>query len=108
MSDSPTGIDLRLLLSDGHAISPLSPSSAAFGGLAVVVVFASVVVLRRRQEGGRAPESNGEPDSRGAADADRVRHDRNRHSDLFYRWINEIPALPVLVGAVLLVVFKPF
>jgi putative membrane protein len=36
------------------------------------------------------------------------RHDRNRHSDVFYRWINEIPALPVLVGAVLLVVFKPF
>src|ERR1700682_3650543 len=36
------------------------------------------------------------------------RHDCNRHSDLFYRWINEIPALPVLVGAVLLVVFKPF
>jgi protoporphyrinogen IX oxidase len=36
------------------------------------------------------------------------RHDRNRHGDLFYRWLNEIPALPVLVGAVLLVVFKPF
>jgi putative membrane protein len=36
------------------------------------------------------------------------RHDRNRHGDVFYRWINEIPALPVLVGAVLLVVFKPF
>jgi len=36
------------------------------------------------------------------------RRDRNRHSDLFYRWINEIPTLPVLVGAVLLVVFKPF
>jgi protoporphyrinogen IX oxidase len=36
------------------------------------------------------------------------RNDRNRHSDVFYRWINEIPALPVLVGAVLLVVFKPF
>ena len=36
------------------------------------------------------------------------RHDRNRHGDLFYRWINEIPALPVLFGAVLLVVFKPF
>jgi protoporphyrinogen IX oxidase len=35
------------------------------------------------------------------------RHDRNRHGDLFYRWINEIPALPVLLGAVLLVVFKP-
>jgi putative membrane protein len=37
-----------------------------------------------------------------------LRHDRNRHGDLFYRWINEIPALPVLLGAVLLVVFKPF
>jgi putative membrane protein len=36
------------------------------------------------------------------------RHDRNRHGDLFYRWINEIPALPVLVGAVLLAVLKPF
>jgi putative membrane protein len=34
--------------------------------------------------------------------------DRNRHGDTFYRWINEIPALPVLVGIVLLVVFKPF
>jgi putative membrane protein len=36
------------------------------------------------------------------------RHDRNRHGHVFYRWINEIPALPVLLGAVLLVVFKPF
>jgi protoporphyrinogen IX oxidase len=36
------------------------------------------------------------------------RHDRNRHGDLFYRWLNEIPALPVLLGAVLLVVVKPF
>jgi putative membrane protein len=36
------------------------------------------------------------------------RHGRNRHGDLFYRWINEIPALPVLFGAVLLVIFKPF
>ena len=36
------------------------------------------------------------------------RHDRNRHGDFFYRWLNEIPALPVLLGAVLLVVFKPF
>jgi putative membrane protein len=35
-------------------------------------------------------------------------HDRNRHGDTFYRWINEIPTLPVLVGIVLLVVFKPF
>ena len=36
------------------------------------------------------------------------RNDRNRHGDGFYRWINEIPALPVLVLAVLLVVLKPF
>jgi putative membrane protein len=36
------------------------------------------------------------------------RDDRNRHGDAFYRWINEIPALPVLVAIVLLVVFKPF
>ena len=36
------------------------------------------------------------------------RRDRNQHSDVFYRWINEIPALPVLVAIVLLVVFKPF
>jgi len=36
------------------------------------------------------------------------RDDRNRHGHVFYRWINEIPALPVLVLVVLLVVFKPF
>ena len=36
------------------------------------------------------------------------RQDRNRHGDAFYRWINEIPALPVLVAIVVLVVFKPF
>ena len=36
------------------------------------------------------------------------RQDRNRHGDVFYRWINEIPALPVLIAIVLLVVFKPF
>ena len=36
------------------------------------------------------------------------RGDRNRHGDVFYRWINEIPALPILVAIVLLVVFKPF
>jgi putative membrane protein len=34
--------------------------------------------------------------------------DRNAHGDVFYRWINEIPALPILVGVVLLVVFRPF
>ena len=36
------------------------------------------------------------------------RRDRNRHGHRFYRWINEIPALPVLIGVVLLVVLKPF
>ena len=36
------------------------------------------------------------------------RQDRNRHGDVFYRWINEIPALPILVIAVLLVLLKPF
>jgi protoporphyrinogen IX oxidase len=36
------------------------------------------------------------------------RDDRNRHGDVFYRWINEIPALPALIAIVLLVLFKPF
>jgi len=35
------------------------------------------------------------------------RHDRNRHGQVFYRWINEIPALPILIAVVLLVVVKP-
>ena len=34
--------------------------------------------------------------------------DRNRHGHVFYRWINEIPALPILVAVVFLVVMKPF
>ena len=34
--------------------------------------------------------------------------DRNTHGDKFYRWINEIPALPVLLAVVFLVVLKPF
>ena len=34
--------------------------------------------------------------------------DRNTHGDKFYRWINEIPALPILIGVVFLVVVKPF
>jgi putative membrane protein len=34
------------------------------------------------------------------------KHDRNRHSHTFYRWLNELPVL-VLVGAVLLAVLKP-
>ncbi|MBL8382670.1 MAG: CopD family protein [Burkholderiales bacterium] len=35
-------------------------------------------------------------------------HDRNRHGHVFYRWLNEIPAAPILFGAVILVVVKPF
>jgi len=35
-------------------------------------------------------------------------HDRNRHGHVFYRWINEIPALPLLVVIVWLVIAKPF
>ena len=35
------------------------------------------------------------------------RHDRNRHGHVFYRWFNELPLL-LLIGSVLLVVFKPF
>jgi len=34
--------------------------------------------------------------------------DRNTHGDRFYRWINEIPALPILIAVVFLVVMKPF
>ena len=36
------------------------------------------------------------------------RNNQNRHGHVFYRWLNEIPALPLLVGIVLLVVLKPF
>jgi putative membrane protein len=36
------------------------------------------------------------------------RRDANRHSHVFYRWINEIPAAPILILAVILVVVKPF
>lgn len=32
---------------------------------------------------------------------------RNRHGHVFYRWINELPAL-LLIGIVILVVVKPF
>ena len=35
------------------------------------------------------------------------RHDRNRHSHVWYRWFNEIPVL-FLVATVFLVVLKPF
>ena len=34
--------------------------------------------------------------------------DRNTHGDKFYRWINEIPAAPILIGVVFLVVMKPW
>ena len=34
--------------------------------------------------------------------------DRNRHGHVFYRWLNEIPVLPLLVVIVWLVVAKPF
>jgi len=34
--------------------------------------------------------------------------DRNRHGHVFYRWLNEIPALPILVAVVWLVIAKPF
>ena len=36
------------------------------------------------------------------------REDHNRHGHVFYRWINEIPALPILVSVVYLVVAKPW
>jgi protoporphyrinogen IX oxidase len=36
------------------------------------------------------------------------KHDRNKHGHVFYRWLNEIPALPALIGIVVLVVVKPF
>lgn len=36
------------------------------------------------------------------------KHERNRHSHVFYRWLNEIPTLPVLIAIVILVVVKPF
>ncbi|HEY5310052.1 MAG TPA: CopD family protein [Casimicrobiaceae bacterium] len=36
------------------------------------------------------------------------KHDRNRHGHVFYRWINEIPAAPILLAVILLVVIKPF
>jgi protoporphyrinogen IX oxidase len=35
------------------------------------------------------------------------KQDRNQHSHVFYRWINEIPVL-FLVGIILLAVIKPF
>ncbi|MGZ8164926.1 MAG: protoporphyrinogen oxidase HemJ [Methylobacter sp.] len=35
------------------------------------------------------------------------KHDRNRHTHVFYRWMNEVPVL-FLVGIVILAVVKPF
>jgi putative membrane protein len=35
------------------------------------------------------------------------RSDRNRHSHVYYRWINEFPTL-VLIAVVILAVVKPF
>jgi putative membrane protein len=35
-----------------------------------------------------------------------LRHERNRHGHVWYRWFNEFPVL-VLVAVVLLVVYKP-
>jgi putative membrane protein len=32
---------------------------------------------------------------------------RNRHGHVWYRWFNEYPVI-VLLGAILLVVYKPF
>ena len=34
-------------------------------------------------------------------------HERNRHGDRFYRWLNELP-VAILFAAVVLVVVKPF
>jgi protoporphyrinogen IX oxidase len=35
------------------------------------------------------------------------KHDRNRHSHVYFRWMNEVPVL-FLVGIVILAVVKPF
>ncbi len=35
------------------------------------------------------------------------KEDRNRHSHVFYRWLNEYPVL-VLIGSIILAVVKPF
>lgn len=36
------------------------------------------------------------------------KNDANKHGHVFYRWLNEIPTLPLLVGIIILVVVKPF
>lgn len=35
------------------------------------------------------------------------KHDRNRHSHVYYRWFNEFPVL-ILIAVVILVVVKPY
>lgn len=35
------------------------------------------------------------------------KHDRNRHSHVFYRWFNEFPVV-ILIAVIVLVVVKPF
>jgi putative membrane protein len=35
------------------------------------------------------------------------KHDRNRHSHVYYRWFNEMPVL-ALIAIVILVELKPF
>lgn len=35
------------------------------------------------------------------------KHDRNQHSHIYYRWMNELPVL-FLVGIIILAVVKPF
>src|SRR5206468_6574026 len=35
-------------------------------------------------------------------------HGHNRHGRVFYRWLHENPAVPILVAIVFLVVMKPF
>jgi len=35
------------------------------------------------------------------------KHDRNRHSHVFYRWLNEFPVL-LLVAIIILITVKPF
>jgi len=34
------------------------------------------------------------------------KHERNRHSHVFYRWLNEFPVL-ILVGVIILAVVRP-
>lgn len=36
----------------------------------------------------------------------RFKHNRNRHTHIFYRWINEFPVL-ILISTVILIVLKP-